>query len=117
MACPYNVRYLNDEERVVEKCTLCEQKISQGELPQCVAQCSGRARYFGDLDGDIRDFEGPSNHHTIEDATYESVDKGRIKLGDYVEEFAEGDVHRLTDVGNAPAFAYILRDRTWQGRE
>ncbi|HIY84587.1 MAG TPA: 4Fe-4S dicluster domain-containing protein, partial [Candidatus Rubneribacter avistercoris] len=25
MACPYNVRYLNEEEGVVEKCTLCEQ--------------------------------------------------------------------------------------------
>ena len=37
MSCPYNVRYLNEEERVVEKCTLCEQKIAQGELPQCVA--------------------------------------------------------------------------------
>ena len=28
MACPYGVRYLNEEERVVEKCTLCEQRIS-----------------------------------------------------------------------------------------
>ena len=37
MACPYGVRYLNEEEGVVEKCTLCEQKIAQGELPQCVA--------------------------------------------------------------------------------
>ncbi|MFR7649979.1 MAG: 4Fe-4S dicluster domain-containing protein, partial [Eggerthella lenta] len=25
MACPYGVRYLNEEEKVVEKCTLCEQ--------------------------------------------------------------------------------------------
>ena len=32
MACPYGVRYLNEEERVVEKCTLCEQKIAQDEL-------------------------------------------------------------------------------------
>ena len=44
MACPYGVRYLNETERVVEKCTLCEQKIAQGELPQCVAQCGARAR-------------------------------------------------------------------------
>ena len=47
MACPYGVRYLNQEERVVEKRTLCEQRISQGELPQCVAQCGARARFFG----------------------------------------------------------------------
>ena len=50
MACPYGVRYLNEEERVVEKCTLCEQKVAQGELPQCVSQCGGRARFFGDLE-------------------------------------------------------------------
>ena len=49
MSCPYGVRYLNEEERVVEKCTLCEQRIAQGELPGCVAQCGGRARFFGDF--------------------------------------------------------------------
>ena len=27
LACPYGVRYLNEEERVVEKCTMCEQRI------------------------------------------------------------------------------------------
>ena len=43
MSCPYSVRYLNEEEGVVEKCTLCEQKIAQGELPQCVSQCGGMA--------------------------------------------------------------------------
>ena len=47
MSCPYSVRYLNEEEGVVEKCTLCEQKIAQGELPQCVSECGGRARFFG----------------------------------------------------------------------
>ena len=60
MSCPYGVRYLNEEERVVEKCTLCEQKIAQGELPQCVTQCGGRARYFGDLEQGIAGFEGPA---------------------------------------------------------
>ena len=28
MACPYNVRYLNEQERVVEKCTLCLLKFA-----------------------------------------------------------------------------------------
>ena len=58
LACPYGVRYLNEEERVVEKCTMCEQRISQGELPQCVAQCGARARFFGDLDKGVDNFEG-----------------------------------------------------------
>ena len=43
MSCPYNVRYLNEEEGVVEKCTLCSQIVGQGGLPQCVIQCGGRA--------------------------------------------------------------------------
>lgn len=59
MACPYNVRYLNKDERVVEKCTLCEQKVAQGELPQCVAQCAGRARFFGDIDEGIENMVAP----------------------------------------------------------
>ena len=106
MACPYGVRYLNEEERVVEKCTLCEQQIAQGELPQCVAQCVGMAKWFGDLDQGIETFEGP------EDATGE-----RRVLGDYVKSFTDEDVHVLTDAGNAPSFRYILRNKTWHGLE
>ena len=102
MSCPYGVRYLNEEERVVEKCTLCEQKIAQGELPQCVAQCGGRARFFGDLDaGDYAQFSGPLGK----------------KMGEVVDEFSEEDVHTLPNVGNNPSFRYILRDMTWQGEE
>ena len=59
MACPYGVRYLNEEERVVEKCTLCQQRTAQGELPQCVAQCGGRARFFGDLEQGLESFVAP----------------------------------------------------------
>ena len=99
MSCPYGVRYLNEEEGVVEKCTLCEQKIAQGELPQCVSQCGAIARFFGDLDQGIESFEG-------------ACDK---VLGDYVEAFDVSDVHHLPNVGNDPNFAYLLRDMKWQG--
>ena len=61
MACPYGVRYLNEEEKVVEKCTLCEQKLSQGELPQCVSQCGGNARWIGDTEAGYESFEGSEN--------------------------------------------------------
>ena len=98
MACPYGVRYLNEEERVVEKCTLCEQQIAQGELPQCVSQCGGMARWFGDFDGDIRDFKGAMNQ----------------RMGDFVEEFTDADVHSLPDAGNHPRGRYILRRMTWR---
>ena len=99
MACPYNVRYLNEEEGVVEKCTLCEQKIAQGELPQCVSQCCGMARWFGDAEGDVREFRGPRGE----------------TAGEFLEEFSDEQVHKLPDVGNKPSFAYILRDMKWQG--
>ena len=116
MACPYGVRYLNEEERVVEKCTLCEQKISQGELPQCVMQCGGMARFFGDLEKGIDTFECPRPGFDT-DCSYETLNDNRITLKELARPYEESDVHHLTNVGNDPAFVYILRDRTWQGRE
>ena len=109
MSCPYGVRYLNDEERVVEKCTLCEQKTAQGELPQCVTQCGGFARFFGDLDEGIESFRGPYNK-TLGELTGED--------GDYpIKPFEDSDVHHLPDVGNQPSFRYILRNHEWKGEE
>ena len=101
MACPYGVRYLNQEERVVEKCTLCEQQIAQGILPQCVSQCVGLAKWFGDLDADptMKSFKGGDD----------------LTLGEACRDFSDSDVHTLTDVGNGPSIRYILRDKPWVG--
>jgi Fe-S-cluster-containing dehydrogenase component len=109
MACPYNVRYLNEEERVVEKCTLCEQKIAQGELPQCVTQCGGFARFFGDAEQGIESFLGP------EDTSGSHKTLAECVTARFVEPYTTAQVYKLPDVGNRPSFAYILRDRTWQG--
>jgi Fe-S-cluster-containing dehydrogenase component len=118
MACPYNVRYLNEEEKVVEKCTLCEQKIEQGLLPQCVDQCSARARFFGDIETGIENLEAPGEPEDFgEDTSYEAMKVTRVKLGDNVKPFTQEQVYRLPDVGNKPSFAYILRNRTWRGGE
>ena len=118
MSCPYGVRYLNTEERVVEKCTLCEQRIAQGELPACVAQCGGRARFFGDLDKGIDSFEAPWVVDVTEgDPSYDKTEHTRITLKECVQEYKQSDVHHLPDVGNGPGFVYILRDRDWQGEE
>lgn len=101
MACPYGVRYLNEEEGVVEKCTLCAQRTAQGELPQCVSQCCGMARWYGDAEQGIETFQGP---------------RGEV-LGDFLNDFTEDQVYQLTDVGNGPSMFYIMRDIKWQGVE
>lgn len=117
MACPYGVRYLNEEERVVEKCTLCEQITAQGGLPQCVIQCGGRARFFGDLEQGIESFEAPAVGYDT-DRSYDNLYTGnRVTLGEMAEEFADSDLYHLPNVGNEPAFAYILRNRDWKGNE
>jgi DMSO reductase iron-sulfur subunit len=115
MACPYGVRYLNEEERVVEKCTLCEQKIAQGELPQCVSQCGGRARFFGSIDQGLDDFQGAGKVDYTVDPSYDAVNSTFMKLKDVVKPYAENELYRLPDVGNKPSFVYILRKETWQG--
>ncbi len=69
-ACPYNARVFNWNEPsrggnpaygdkevpargkgVMEKCTLCKERIDRGEAePMCVECCPARARVYGDLD-------------------------------------------------------------------
>lgn len=115
MACPYGVRYLNEEERVVEKCTLCEQKTAQGELPQCVTQCAARARFFGDVELGVDNFEGPAAPNDPTKVSYDDMLATRVKMKDYVEAYKESDIHHLKDVGNAPRVMYLLREpRKWR---
>ena len=116
-ACPYGVRYLNEEERVVEKCTLCEQKIAQGELPQCVMQCGGRARFFGDLDAGLDTFVGPGKTSIADDPSYEHVNTNFLTFAEVGKPYTEDDVHYLPDVGNHPSFVYIERHGAWQEGE
>ena len=116
MACPYGVRYLNEDEKVVEKCTMCEQKLAQGELPQCVAQCGGRARFVGDLEQGIESFVGPAPVNVENgDKSYTGTVQSRATLGEAVKPFDQSQVYTLPDVGNKPSCVYILRDRAWQG--
>ncbi len=95
MACPYGVRSWNSSESCVEKCTLCGHLTANGELPVCVAKCCGEARFYGDLD----------------DPTSDAAKA--IAAAD------PQDVHHLTDVGNGPSTAYILRKSiaTWRSSE
>ena len=104
MACPYGVRSWNKQQKVVEKCTLCEQKLQQGELPQCVSQCGGNARWIGDTEDGLESFEGS-----------EDPLGNRRKMVDFLEPFTEADMHKLPDVGNKPSYSYILRGQHWEG--
>ena len=115
MACPYGVRYLNEEERVVEKCTLCEQKTAQGELPQCVSQCAARARFFGDLDEGVENFEGPAAPTDPTAVSYDEMVQTRVKLKDYVNAYEESEIYHLVDPGTNPKIMYLLRQpRKWR---
>lgn len=50
VACPYGARYLHPETKVVDKCTFCYHRITQGLLPACVQACPTGARAFGNLE-------------------------------------------------------------------
>ncbi len=51
VACPYDMRYFNEEKRAVDKCDFCwESRLSKGlKLPACVEACPAGVRVFGDL--------------------------------------------------------------------
>ncbi len=54
-ACPYGARELDDATGVMKKCTLCADRIDNGDfdeadrVPACVRTCPTSARHFGDL--------------------------------------------------------------------
>ena len=86
MACPYGVRSFNEEEKVVEKCTLCSHRTADGSgLPNCVVCCATGARFYGDLDD-------PNSDVSKELAKY-----------------SDDCIHTLPDsAGTVPATRYIL---------
>jgi len=116
MACPYGVRHLNKVEQVVEKCTLCEQRTSQGDLPECVRQCGGRARFFGDLDKGLESFMGPGTGPKPD--TTSAPDPRALPpkpITDTSAPWTDSDLYHLANADNDPSSCFILRDRKWRG--
>jgi tetrathionate reductase subunit B len=48
-ACPYDMRFVNEDTGTADKCDFCIHRVSQGLQPACVEACPSRARIFGDL--------------------------------------------------------------------
>ncbi|OAG27058.1 4Fe-4S dicluster domain-containing protein [Thermodesulfatator autotrophicus] len=50
-ACPYDMRYFNEERRAVDKCDFCwESRLSKGgKITACAEACPAGVRIFGDL--------------------------------------------------------------------
>lgn len=48
-ACPYDMRFINKETHVADKCTFCRHRLEHGLLPACVETCVGGARVIGDV--------------------------------------------------------------------
>lgn len=67
----------------------------------CVSWCAGRARYFGDIEQGIDNMVGALD----------------ARAGDILVEYTPDQVHYLPNVGNNPAFAYILRKHEWKGED
>lgn len=49
-ACPYGIPQFLEEDKIVHKCDMCMNLISQGENPACVDACMMRALEWGDFD-------------------------------------------------------------------
>lgn len=49
ISCPYNARYLNLSNKLVDGCDFCSENIEVGLNPYCVETCPTQAMFFGDL--------------------------------------------------------------------
>ncbi len=46
-ACPYEVRYLEPQKKIISKCFFCHHRLDAGRLPACVEACPTGARIIG----------------------------------------------------------------------
>lgn len=75
-ACPYGCPQYNDEIGRMGKCTGCDDKIENGEPPQCVSACPSRALDFAPIEvlreryGDIGQSYKASEVYPLPDSNY-----------------------------------------------
>ena len=109
-ACPYEVRYLDDERGVVDKCNACVQRIEVGQQPACVATCVGGSRLFGDLND-------PNSTVSIALRNAKSVQRLDLEYKDGISTgpnvfFINGDVLSSSITPEMPE--YTLAEQTWK---
>ncbi len=56
-SCPYDVPRQNPESKVMTKCTMCFDRISNGMKPACVLSCPTSAMEFGERDAILKEVE------------------------------------------------------------
>ena len=79
----------------------------------CAMACPYGVRYLNQDQG-VDNFEGPA-HPDSPGCQYEEMTQTRVKLKDYVEPYAENDIHHLADAGNEPKLMYLMREgRKWR---
>jgi len=55
--CPYDAPKYSDENGIVEKCTLCEERLKDHKKPACANLCPTRALDYGDIES-FREYSG-----------------------------------------------------------
>jgi tetrathionate reductase subunit B len=95
--CPYDAFYFNEEERIVDKCDFCAERLDQGIDPACVATCMNRAIVFGDLDNpesEISKMIKKSNakpERPLWPAYYSNIFKPAVYYSDFFSSTFESD--------------------------
>ncbi|MBF0168982.1 MAG: 4Fe-4S dicluster domain-containing protein [Alphaproteobacteria bacterium] len=107
-ACPYNARHVLPSNRtrvkiggVVDKCTFCEHRVSNGLVPACVQTCLGRSRIFGDLNdpkGEVHRLVSNSSTVTLK------PEKGTKPQVYYIQ-----PAQKITDQMSAPPVSYAAK--------
>ncbi len=86
-ACPYHVRFINNETGKADKCSACQPRIDRGEKPACVATCIGGARLFGDINDPDSDVSRAMRGRKVTRLTTPLVDTGPMVF--YLEDLED----------------------------